>query len=160
MRMGHQLCANNRRRNRGTLLIEALIGSLILMLATVTILSLVTMTKRGQKMSEDKTKAVQMLANIVDQVQMLPADQITDVNLVGLNLVDAGGVGTSLTFNNVPLDDQYGYSASDVFIDPATSLNIGTLSDGTKRIDVQLSYTSASGETQTVKSGTYVGYFR
>lgn len=158
--MGHKFFAKNRRRNRGVLLLEALVGSLILMLATVSILSLVTMTKRGQVMSEEKTKAVQMLAHLVDQVQMLPADQIDDTTLIGLNLVDAGGSGTSLTFNNVALDDQYGYSASDVFRNPATTLDISTAADGTKRIDVQLSYTSISGQTVTVQSGTYVGSFR
>lgn len=111
-------------------------------------------------MSEDKTKAVQMVTHLVEKLQALPAEEITHENLMKLGLVDNAGLGQTPTFNTTPLDKDYSYSPSEVFTESSTKVEIADLPDGTKRIDVELNYRSASGEMQSVKTGTFVGSFR
>lgn len=149
-----------RRRNRGSLLIDALIGMFLLMLGTIALMSLIPSVKQSEEMSSDESKAVQMTTRLIEHIQMLGAEDVNATVLKSLNLIDADQLYPPYSFTHVPLDEASMYSPAQVLTDARGDLTITTLADGAKRIDIQLDYRSKSGEIQTVKTGTVVGAFR
>ena len=149
-----------RRRTTGAILIDVMMGIFMLVLATVALMSLYPVIKRGEMMSSDETKAVQMTTRLIEHIQMLGADDVNREVLESLNLIDAGQTFQPFSFTHIPLDEASMYSPAQVLNDANGNLTITTLADGSKRIDIQLDYRSKSGDLQTVKTGTVIGAFR
>ncbi len=161
MNMRHQVLAKKKRQlNRGALLVDVLIGMVILVMATLTLMSLFPVIKRGEMMSEDESKAVQMVSRMIEHIQMLPADDLNAQTLTGLNLIDQGQAFPPYSFTNIPLDDASMYSPAQVLRDANGTLNVTPLPDGSARVDILLTYTSEAGTTQQIQTGTVVGSFR
>ncbi|MCH8979834.1 MAG: hypothetical protein IH945_11420 [Armatimonadetes bacterium] len=159
--MRHQVLAKrNRRRNRGALLIDVLIGMVILVFATLTLMSLIPVIQRGEMMSEDQSKAIQMVSRLVEHVQMLPADDLNVQTLTSLNLIDQGQAFPPYSFTHIPLDEGSMYSPAQVLQDANGTINVTPLPDGSARVDILLTYTSKSGKTEQIQTGTIVGSFR
>lgn len=149
-----------RRRTTGALLIDVMLGIFMLVLATVALMSLYPVIKRGEMMSSDETKAVQMTTRLIEHIQMLGADDVNGQVLESLNLIDAGQTLQPYSFTHIPLDEASMYSPAQVLDDANGNLTITTLADGSKRVDIKLDYRSKSGELQTVQTGTVIGAFR
>ncbi len=161
MNMRHQVLAKRkRRRNRGALLIDVLIGMVMLVLATLTLMSLFPVIMRGERISEDQSKAIQMVSRVVEHLQMLPADDLNAATLTSLNLIDQGQTFPPYSFTHIPLDEASMYSPAQVLRDANGTINVTPLPDGSARIDILLTYTSESGKTEQIQTGTIVGSFR
>ncbi|MCH7945723.1 MAG: hypothetical protein IIC73_06890, partial [Armatimonadetes bacterium] len=140
--MRHQVLAKRkRRRNRGALLIDVLMGMVMLMLATLTLMSLFPVIMRGERISEDQTKAVQMVSRVVEHLQMLPADDLNAATLTSLNLIDQGQTFPPYSFTHIPLDEASMYSPAQVLRDANGTINVTPLPDGSARADILLTYT-------------------
>ena len=148
------------RRNRGSLLIDVVVGMFILMMATLSLMSLIPIVKQSEHMSSDESKCVQMTTRLIEHIQMLGADDVTPKVLESLNLIDAGQSGSPYSFTHVPLDEASMYSPAQVLDDADCELTITTLADGSKRVDILFAYRSKSGDRRTMKTGTVIGAFR
>ena len=161
MNMRHQVLAKRkRRRNRGALLIDVLIGMVMLVLSTLALMSLFPVIMRGQHISEDQSKAVQMVSRLIEHLQMLPADDLNAETLTSLNLIDAGQTFPPYSFTHIPLDEASMYSPAQVLRDANGTINVTPLPDGSARVDILLTYTSEAGTAQQIQTGTIVGSFR
>ncbi|HXH60791.1 MAG TPA: hypothetical protein VNI20_05475, partial [Fimbriimonadaceae bacterium] len=106
MNVRHQHGAvRTRRRQRGALLVDVMLGMLFLMFATLTLMSLFPVVKKGEQMSTEQSKAVQMCDRLLEHVQMLGAKNINGQNLTALNLIDAGQAAQPYKFTHIPLDE-------------------------------------------------------
>ena len=152
--------SRKRRLRAGALLIDVVIGIFMLVLATVALMSLYPVVMRGQEISSDETKAVQMTTRLIEHIQMLGVDDVNAKTLQSLNLIDVGQAFPPYSFTHVPLDEASMYSPAQVLNNAKGELTISTLPDGSKRIDVLLEYMSKSGVTRTIKTGTVIGAFR
>ena len=161
MTMRHKvLSKHRRRRNRGALLVDVMLGIFMLVIATLTLMSLFPMIMRGEKMSKDETMAIQMVSRLIEHLQMLPADDLNAQTLTSLNLIDAGQTFPPYSFTHIPLDEASMYSPAQVLRDANGTINVTPLPDGSARVDLLLTYTSESGKTEQIKTGTIVGSFR
>lgn len=161
MNMRHQVLAKHkRRRNRGALLVDVMLGMFMLVIATLTLMSLFPMIKRGEKISKDESKAIQMVSRLIEHIQMLPADDLNAATLTSLNLIDAGQTFPPYSFTNIPLDDASMYSPAQVLRNANGTINVTPLPDGSARVDLLLTYTSEAGTAQQIQTGTIVGSFR
>ena len=149
-----------RRLRAGALLMDVMIGIFMLVLATVTLMSLFPVVMRGEKMSSDESKAIQMTSRLVEHIQMLGAEDINGKTLESLNLIDTGQLVQPYSFTHVPLDEASMYSPAQVLDDAKGELEITVLGDGSRRVDLELQYRSKSGDIRTVKTGTIIGAFR
>lgn len=152
--------SRKRRLRAGALLMDVMIGIFMLVLATVALMSLFPVAMRGEKMSSDESKAVQMTTRLIEHIQMLGVDDINGETLSSLNLIDAGQNELPYSFTHVPLDHASMYSPAQVLHEANGELMITDLADGSKKVDVQLDYTSKSGKVRTVKTGIIIGAFR
>ncbi len=161
MTMRHKVLSNHRRRrNRGALLVDVMLGIFMLVIATLTLMSLFPMIMRGEKMSKDESLAIQMVSRLIEHLQMLPADDLNAQTLTSLNLIDAGQTFPPYSFTHIPLDEASMYSPAQVLRDANGTINVTPLPDGSARVDLLLTYTSESGKTEQIKTGTIVGSFR
>jgi len=159
--MRHKVLSNHRRRrNRGALLVDVMLGIFMLVIATLTLMSLFPMIKRGEQMSKDESMAIQMVSRLIEHLQMLPADDLNAQTLTSLNLIDAGQTFPPYSFTHIPLDEASMYSPAQVLRDANGTINVTPLPDGSARVDLLLTYTSESGKTEQIKTGTIVGSFR
>lgn len=152
--------ARGKRRQSGSILVDVMIGMFFMMLATLTLMSLFPVVKKGEQMSTEEAKAVQMCNRLVEHIKMLGADEITVENLVALNLVDKGQSAQPLSFTNMPMDDASRYSPGQILRGAKGTLTFSDVGGGSVRVNVVLSYTSDSGKTKTISTGTVVGAFR
>lgn len=152
--------SRKKRLSAGALLVDVMIGMFMLMIATLTLMSLFPVIKRGEEMSTDETKAVQMMSRMIEHIQMLSTDDLNGETLASLNLIDNSQAFQPYSFTNIPLDEASIYSPGQVLQDADATMTITDLPDGSKRVDLSMSYASDSGETQTMRTGTIVGVFR
>lgn len=152
--------ARVKRRQRGGLLVDVLIGMFFMIMATMSLMSLFPVIKRGEQISTEDTKAVQMCNRLVEHIQMLGAKDITVANLTALNLVDQGQASLPLSFTHIPLDEASLYSPHQVLRDANGNLNYQTIGGGAILVTVTLEYVSDSGQKRVIQTGTVVGAFR
>jgi len=149
-----------RRRDRGALLVDVLIGMFLLVMTSLSIMSLFPVIKRGEQMSTEESKAIQMCNRLIEHVQMLPADDINIKNLSALNLIDGGQTTQPLSFTNVPLDEASRYSPGQSLRDADAELTYAQIGGGSVRVLITMTYTTDTGFTKTINTGTVVGDFR
>ena len=161
MNVRHQHGAvRTRRRQRGALLVDVMLGMLFLMFATLTLMSLFPVVKKGEQMSTEQSKAVQMCDRLLEHVQMLGAKNINGQNLTALNLIDAGQAAQPYKFTHIPLDEASRYSPAQVLRGADGSLTYTTINGNAVKVLVTLSYVSDTGTKQTIQTGTIVGAYR
>ena len=149
-----------RRRDRGALLVDVLIGMFLFVMTALAILSLFPVIKRGEQMSTEESKAIQMCNRLIEHVQMLPANDITIENLTALNLIDDDQSAQPLSFTHVPLDEASRYSPAQALRDSDAELSFAEIDGGSVRVLITMTYTTDSGFSKTINTGTVVGAFR
>lgn len=149
-----------KRTRRGSLLIDVVVGSFLLAMLAISTMSLLPVLKRGEVASRRRSQAVQMVTRMLEQIQMLRATDITPVTLSKLNLIDSGQTSQPYSFTHVPMDEASRYSPAQVLRGADAKLSYSSLTDGSVKVMVTLSYQSEAGQTQTIQSGTVVGSFR
>jgi Tfp pilus assembly protein PilV len=149
-----------RRRLRGSILLDAMIGVFILTMATLAYLSLTVVTHRSQAISKDDTKAAQMVARLLEQVQLLKTGDLNVTTLKAMNLVDADSYGSPYSFTNIPLDQGTLYSPSKVLINGTGTMTVSTLANGSKRVVATINWKSTTGKSKSFTSGTIIGAYK
>ena len=149
-----------RRLKRGALLVDVVIGMFFLVTATLTLMSLFPVIKKGEQVSTEESKAVQMSNRLLEHVQMLGAKDITLQNLTALNLIDAGQTAQPYSFTHVPLDEASRYSPAQVLRAANGQMTCTTIGGNSVKVLITLTFTSDTGKVTTVKTGTIVGAFR
>ncbi len=152
--------AQAKRRQRGAILVDVLIGMFFMIMATMTLMSLFPVIKRGEQISTEDTKAVQMCNRLVEHVQMLGAKDITIENLTALNLVDKDQNALPLSFTHIPLDEGAMYSPYQVLRNADGNLTYKTINGGAILVTITLQYDSDTGKKKVIQTGTVVGAFR
>lgn len=149
-----------RRSQRGALLVDAVIGMFFFVLLSLSVLSLFPVIKRGEQISTERAKAVQMCNRILEHVQMLGAKDVNYSNLVALNLIDDTTNAQPYSFTHVPMDEASLYSPAQVLRDADGRLSYTDLGDGSIQVNVSLEYTTDTGHTDRIETGTIIGGYR
>jgi hypothetical protein len=149
-----------RSKRRGAILVDVVIGMFFLVLTGVSLMSLFPVIKRGEQISTERTKAVQMCNRILEHVQMLGAKDITYNNLLSLNLIDDTSQSQPYSFTHVPLDEASRYSPAQALRNADARISFTGLSGGSVQVNVVLNYTTDSGHQESVRTGTVVGGYR
>lgn len=147
-------------RRRGAILLDAVIGVFILTIATLSYLSLTVVTHRSQVISKDESKAAQMLARLIEQVQLLSTRDLNVSTLKAMNLVDSSSTGSPYSFTNIPLDQGTLYSPSKSLPNGTGTMSLITLANGSIRVVATISWTSTSGKSKQLTSGTIIGGYK
>lgn len=149
-----------RKTQRGALLVDVMIGMFFLVMATLTLMSLFPVIKKGEQMSTEESKAVHMCNRLIEHIQMLSADDITADNLEALNLIEPNQTTQPYSFTHVPLDEASRYSPAQALRNASANLTVTDIGTGSKAVRIVLTYTSDTGQTKTLRTGTVVGAFR
>jgi hypothetical protein len=91
---------------------------------------------------------------------MLPANDITIDNLTALNLIDDDQSAQPLSFTHVPLDEASRCSPAQALRDADAELSFAEIDGGSVRVLITMTYTTDSGFSKTINTGTVVGAFR
>lgn len=152
-------CARASKR-RGSILLDAVVGVFILTVATLSYLSLTVVTHRSQVISKDESKAAQMVARLIEQVQLLSTRDLNVTTLKAMNLVDSSSTGSPYSFTNIPLDQGTLYSPSKSLTNGTGTMTLTTLANGSVRVVATVGWTSSSGKAQQLTSGTIIGGYK
>lgn len=150
----------SRRVRQGSILLDALVGIFILTIATLSYLSLTVVTHRSHVISKDDTKASQMVARLLEQVQLLKPSDLNVTTLKAMNLVDNGSTGSPYSFTNIPLDQGTLYSPSKTLIDGQGVMRITTMANGSARVVATINWKSTTGKSKSFTSGTIIGAYK
>lgn len=145
---------------RGSILLDALIGVFIVTIAALSYLSLTVITHKAQAISKDDSKAAQMTARLLEQMQLLTTRDVNVSTLKAMNLVDSSSTGSPYSFTNIPLDQGTMYSPSQALPDGKGSMSVVTLANGSVRVVATVTWRSASGTARSFTSGTIIGAYR
>lgn len=149
-----------KTKKRGSILLDAVVGVFILTIAALSYLSLTVVTHRSQVISKDESRAAQMLARLIEQVQLLSTRDMNVTTLKAMNLVDATSSESPYSFTNIPLDQGTLYSPSKSLTNGTGSMAVSTLSNGSVRVVATINWTSSSGKSQHLTSGTIIGAYK
>ena len=148
------------RRRRGSILLDAMIGIFILVVATLSYLSLSVVIHKSQVISKDESRAAQLAARMVEQIQMLTARDLNTETLKALNLIDSTSSTSPYSFTNIPLDHGTGYSPAKALTQGKGVLTLTKLANDSMRVTATISWRSKSGVTKSYTTGTIVGSYR
>lgn len=152
--------AHRKRRQKGALLVDAVIGMFFFVMLSLSVLSLFPVIKRSEQSSTERAKAIQMCNRILEHVQMLGSQDVNYQNLVSLNLIDSTTNTQPYSFTHVPLDEASMYSPAQALRDADGQISYEHLDDGSVKVLVTLEYTTDTGHTDRVETGTVIGGFR
>lgn len=148
------------RRRRGSILLDALIGMFILVVATLSYLSLTVVTHKSQVISKDESRAAQLAGRLIEQVQLLTTRDVNVKTLTALNLVDYGSTGSPYSFTNIPLDEGTRYSPARVLTQGKGVLTVTKLANDSLRVVATISWKSKTGVSKSYTTGTIIGSYR
>lgn len=146
-------------RKRGAVLVDALIGSFLLVLGSLAYFSLVPVIMRGQEISKNQTKAIHMSNRIIEHLLLLKPSSLTAANLTQLALIDAGQTAPPYSISNFPLDDGWNYSPAKTLPGGAGVMRITDLGSNTKLVQIEISWDGPKGRL-TYTTGTAIGGYR
>lgn len=150
----------SRSMRRGAIILDALFAAFVVGMGAVAVFSLYPMITRSEKMAREETLAVQISTRLIEHIQLLPARDIEVGHLKSLNLIEADDDSSPYSFAHIPLDEASRYSPAQVLQDAVAELEITDLDANSKAVSITLRYTSASGRTNTIQTGTIVGGYR
>lgn len=153
-------CRKLRSKKSGAILVDVVIGMFFLVLTGVSLMSLFPVIKRGEQISKERSRAVQMCNRLLEHVQMLGAKDVTYGNLHSLNLIDDTSQSQPYSFTHVPMDEASRYSPAQALRDADAQISFTNLAGGSIQVNVVLNYTSDTGHQESVRTGTVVGGFR
>lgn len=152
----------SRPRKKGAFSIDALMATFIVSLGAAAFMSLVPVTDRAQRLAREDALASQLCNRFIEQLRLLKPKDINASTLTQLNLVDANSEPASATyyFSHIPLDDASKYSPAELLRNAVGTMKIYDLPDNAKELRVSMTWTSSSGKTRSIKTGTVLGGFR
>src|SRR5437868_2735869 len=108
-----------RRRQRGSLLLDCIIGLTFLSMGAASFYSLFPVVSRAHAEGVQEQKATQICTKMLEHIQLLSPGKLTYTNLAGMQLISSTPTTSPYSFSSCPLDDGTDYS-------PAKSLKNGT----------------------------------
>lgn len=144
----------------GVVILDVLAGVFVLAMGAAAIFGLIPVVQKSQRAANDENKAVQIANRMIEHLHLLPPRDITVANLKSLNLLDANQTGSPYSFTNVPMDDASQYSPAQVLKNANATLVMTDIGASSKRAIITLAWTSPSGRTRTLTTGTIVGGYR
>lgn len=147
-------------RRHGALLVDVVLGLFFFLVFALCFAALFPVIKRAQIMSMHESKAVQMTSRLVEHLQMLPSKDVNATSLIALNLIEPGQSEQPWSFSKIPLDHASQYSPDQILRDANGTITTTSLADGSVKVIVRLSYTTETGKTKNIRSGTVIGSFR
>lgn len=140
-------------------LLDVLMGVFTVTLLAVGIFSLLPTVHRSHDIADEESKAVLLANRMLEHLQLLTPSTMEGEILHKLNLIESWGDG-KYHFSHTPLDEGSRYS-------PATSLNKGygfftqtDLPGGSVLVNLEIGWTSHSGQNRSIRTGTIVGGYR
>jgi hypothetical protein len=150
----------SKRRIQGSILLDAVIGAFVLTMATLSYLSLTVVTHRSQVISKDDSKASQMVARLLEQVQLLKPKDLNVTTLKAMNLIEADSVSPPYNFTHIPLDEGTLYSPAKALIDAKGQMTVTKLANDSYRVIATLQWKSTTGKQKSVTAGTIIGSYK
>lgn len=151
---------SSRKKNRGAILIDALVGLFILGMGAIAYYGLLPVIHRAHEIAQQDSKAAQIAARVTEQVGMLKPSEINATTLNQLNLIDANQAGQPWTFSHIPLDDGTSYSPAKVLRNGQGTITTTNLSNSSVLVNVTVTWSSPSGASRSFSTGTVVGGYR
>lgn len=142
------------------MLLDALVGVFVLAVGTMSVFSLVPTAQRAQSLATEEARAANMSTRMLEQLQQLKPSEINASVLTQLGLIDTGQGASPYSFAHVPLDDATGMSPAKALRGGAGSIAVTPIAANSVRIDLTMTWTSASGKARTLRSGTIVGGYK
>ena len=141
-------------------MIDSLVGLFVLVMGTLAYMSLTSITGRSQGISSEDSKAAQMTARLLEQVQLLKPADLNTQTLTSLNLIDSGQAGPPYTFTNIPLDEGTHYSPARTLRNGKGTLNLTNLQYGSVLVETTITWQAPTGKLKTYTAGTIIGGYR
>lgn len=137
-------------------------ATFVVSLGAAAYMTLVPVTDQAQRIAREDALASQLCNRFIEQLRLLKPKDVTYTTLTQLNLVDANSEPASATyyFSHIPLDDASKYSPAELLKNAVGTLRIVDLPDNAKELRVTMVWTSASGKSRSVKTGTILGGYR
>ena len=137
-----------------------MVGIFVLVIATLSYLSRTIVTERSHFISKDETRAAQMAARLVEQIQLLKVKDVNPSTLRALNLIDTNSTASPYSFSDIPLDYGTQYSPSQVLRQGTGRLTMATMANGSIRVLATINWRSTSGRARSYTTGTIIGAYR
>jgi len=144
---------------RASVTVDALIATAIVALGAVGLYSLTPVVYRTQQMTGYRERAVLLGNRMVEHLQLLTPSTITLSKLQSLNLVEANQTAQLWKFDRIPMDEASLYSPAQSLPSGQGRITTTTLSDGSVRIVVQISWIDRSQRVYYT-TGTILGGYR
>lgn len=145
---------------RGSFLLDVMLSVFVISLAAAAFFTLFPTFKRSERLSQEESKASLMAQRMIEHLQLLKPKDINASTLSQLNLIDAGQTQAPYSFSHIPLDEGSMYSPNQVLRNAVATMSVDDLSVNSKRIVLFMSWTSASGKTRSITTGTILGGYR
>lgn len=149
-----------RLRQRGSILLDSLIGLMILSMAAVSFFTLFPTVHKSHAISEQEQKATQLGTKMLEHLQLLSPSKLNATTLTSMQLIDTGQTDAPFTFDDVPLDSATGFSPNRALKNGTGVLDIVDIGDGSTRVVLTISWESPSGSQSNVTMGTILGAHR
>lgn len=148
------------RRNRGVFFLDVLAAVFVLALGSAAFYSLYPVLDRSEKIAREHSIASQLASKMSEHLQLLKTSDLNAETLSGLHLIDEGQYSQPFSFTNIPMDDASLYSPATMLKDGEGTLTLSDLSGGSKKVVIAITWTSASGKSQSFITGTIVGGYK
>ncbi len=155
--------SRNRSTRRGAILLDALIGTIILMLSATAFFSVFPTIKRSQALAQQQSSAVLVANRMLEHLQMLRPSDLNETALMQLNLVDGPEDDDGdewYSFTRVPMDEASGYSPAQMLHGGEGRFRIVDLPAKSKKIELEVKWTWPTGKEHVLKTGTILGGYR
>lgn len=149
-----------QRSKRGGVFLESLMSLFVLGLGASAFFSLLPTMQRSKHIANNSSIALQLAGRMIEQVQLLKKRDLNAKTLTQLNLIDANQTGSPYSFSRVPLDDASRYSPAQLLRNGTGIMTMTTLASGSVKVDLTISWTSASGRTASINTGTIIGAYK
>jgi type II secretory pathway pseudopilin PulG len=155
-----RLRGSKKRRQKGALLIDALIGVMILGISAAAFYSTFPVIRRAHLIAKEESQAAQVGARLVEHLQMLTIEDLNFETLHELNLASYVTSTGAYAVSDIPMDDASLYSARNVLNNGRGWFYVHELENESRHIDLTIAWQSSSGKWKQVHTGTIIGGFK
>jgi len=148
------------KKRKGAFAVDALMAIFVVSLGAAAFMSFTPVTDRAQRLAREDAIATQLCNRFIEQIRLLKPKDITASTLSQLNLVHSVTSPGVYSFSNIPLDEASRYSPAQLLRNGTGTLVVVDMPDNAKRLEVTMTWTSASGKSRTLQTGTVLGGYR
>lgn len=147
------------KKKRGFTLLDAMIGFMVMAFLSLGFVTVTTVLRKSQHMSDDASKAVQIAQRQIEQLRLVGFDNLTYAGLQSLDLLDDWDGEGPFTFSKISIEQATQFSPSAALHDGVGELYIDDIDDNSKKITVIVHWKNKVGEKQSVELETIIGRY-